>query len=103
MGCCNSISKVVAIIEDTAKKYHPNDYKLFMVRRESGDTLEDIYQIGLVVLPNDEQNTQMYREFKKMRLDPHSCIKSVYSQVDLRDTRIVDLFVIQIEIEEVHA
>jgi len=99
MSCCITYDEALAKIEEIATKYHPNDYKIFVAKREGKGIIRKT-QIGLVVKPNDIKNTSMFEELMSLQnFADTSCIKLLYSQIDLRDTRMVDFFLLEIETE----
>jgi len=100
MSCCLTYAEAIAKIREIAEIYHPTDYKIFVARREPRGLFYAI-QVGLTVTPDDIKNTSMFRDFEKLQDSTDtSCIKTLYSQVDLRDTRTLDLFVLEIELED---
>jgi len=97
MGCCADYSEAKTIVENIVKAYHPVDYKIFVARREARGNII-IYSMGVVVLPKEENNA-MFKELVDLQSNSSTdCIKIKYSQVDLRDSRMVDLFILDIEV-----
>ena len=101
MGCCVSYEVAKATIEEIVQRYHPQDAKIFLARRESSGGLERKVQVGVVVKPDDMKNSQMFDEFIALGLQANSCTRVLYSQVDLRGANMVDLFILEVITEVV--
>ena len=94
--CCLSFADSKAKIEEIAKVHHPDDYKIFIARREAVG-MEETKHLGLVVKPNDKVNDAMFNQFIELQASSlTSCIKILNSQVDVRDGRMIDLFLFEI-------
>ncbi len=94
--CCLSFVEAKAKIEEIAKIHHPDDYKIFIARREAFG-MQETKHLGLVVKPNDEINDAMFKQFMELQASSlTACVKVLNSQVDVRDGRMIDLFLFEI-------
>ena len=94
--CCLTYAEAKAKIEAIAKLHHPNDYKVFVAHRQS-DGVELVRKLGLVVKPDDAKNDTMFKAFVELKASTATdCIKILHSQVDVRDGRLIDLFLFEI-------
>lgn len=96
MSCCLSFADAKAKVTEIVELYHPDDYKIFIARREANGT-EYVKHLGLVVKPNDDVNDAMFKQFVELQATASTaCIKILSSQVDVRDGRMIDLFLFEI-------
>ena len=98
--CCLSFAEAKAKIKEIVESYHPDDYKIFIARREALGIAETKH-LGLVVKPDDEKNDEMFKKFTELQASSVTdCIKILSSQVDVRDGRMIDLFLFEITTKE---
>ena len=97
MSCCVGFDASKQIIEDIVKTYHARDYKIFVAHRYATEGITYKVQVGVVVKPDVEKNTQMFEDFMKLHARSDACIKVLRSDINFRDERLVDLFILEIE------
>ena len=99
MGCCLGFdaikTEVVAVIE----QFHPLDYKTFVAHRSGMDGLLYKVHLGVVVKPDVDKNTQMFEALKKLESRTDLCVKMLSSDINFKDEKLVDLFLLEIETE----
>ena len=96
MSCCLDFETQKSTIENVIKQYH-TDYKIFVPRRIATGGIEYKIIVGIVVLPDVDKNTQLFESLIKLQGRTDVCVKVLDSQIDQRDARIVDLFLLEIE------
>lgn len=99
MACCVSYDTAKAQIEEIVKKYYPYDYKFFAPRRTPTGGITYKIELGLVVLPDADKNTQIFEELLKLAEGSGECIAVRDSNINWKDERLVDLFILEITTE----
>lgn len=99
MSCCVGFEASKQIIADICETYHPNDYKIFVAHRVATEGLVYKVQVGVVVKPDVSVNTQMFEAFLKLHARSDVCIKVLQSDINFKETKLVDLFLLEIESE----
>ncbi len=101
MPCCIGFEASKAIIEDVVKQYHPSDYKIFVAQRDAEEGMTYKVRVGVVVKPDVDKNTQMFEDFIKLHSRSDVCIQVLSSNINFKDERLVDLFLLEIESEAI--
>ena len=99
MSCCLGFAESREKIEEVVRQYHPKDFKIFVPRRIATGGLGYKMIVGIVVLPDVQKNTQLFEALLKLQSSTEVCVKVLDSQIDQRDARIVDLFLLEVETE----
>ena len=94
MGCCLGSEESISAIKEVVESYH-SDYKIFSINRTAINVTTYKTSLGVVVLPSDI-NSKMFEDLMKLS-SKQECIKVVSSSIDQRDSKMVDLFVLEIE------
>ena len=100
MSCCVGFEDSKALIENIVKVYHPTDYKIFVAHRyaiDHGTTYK--VRVGVVVKPDVDLNTSMFEDFIKLHARSDACIKVLSSEINFKENRLADLFLLEIESE----
>jgi len=98
MSCCVGFETTKAAIE-AAFEAETTDWKAFIVSRDGDEGLNYKVRIGVVVTHDIDRNTRIWEALLKMQSNASYCIKPVSTQVNFKDDRLVDLFLIDIETE----
>ena len=99
MSCCVGFAASKQIISDICEQYHPQDYKIFVAHRVATEGLTYKVQVGVVVTPDVSKNTEMFEAFIKLHARSDVCIRVLQSDINFKDTKLVDLFLLEIESE----
>lgn len=99
MSCCVGFAQTKQRIESTVEAFHPGDYKIFIISRETTADITYKIRLGVVVKPDVDKNTSMFEELKKLESNTGNCIKVISSAINFRDEKLVDLFLLDIEAE----
>jgi len=100
VSCCLDFESQKSTIENIIKQYH-TDYKIFVPRRIATGGIAYKIIVGIVVLPDVDKNTQLFEALLKLQGSTEVCVKVLDSQIDQRDARIVDLFLLEVESEAI--
>jgi len=99
MSCCLDFAGAKNSIEEIVKK-HTDDYKIFIIKRDAKSAIEYTVTIGVVVLPDIEVNTSMFEELLGLNSQKNGCIKVLSSDIDMRDSTVVDLIILEALIQK---
>jgi len=98
MGCCIDFNKSRKKLEDIVSRYY-KDYKIFTISRDGVTALGYKVRVGIVVLPDDKQSNILFEALLILNTTVGSCIKAIGSTIDKQDTKMVELFVVEIKVE----
>ena len=97
MGCCiDNLEEQIATIEDVVSSFY-EDYKIFTISRQRVGAAKYKTTIGLVVLPS-KKNDELFKSLMRLSGSSANCIELIESTIDQRDAKMVDLFVLEVEI-----
>jgi hypothetical protein len=99
MSCCVGFAQTKQRIESVVEAFYPDDYKIFAISREALADITYKIRLGVVVKPDVDKNTSMFEELKKLESNTGNCIKVVSSNINFKDEKLVDLFLLDIEVE----
>jgi len=99
MGCCVGFAAIKTEIEAVVAQFHPTDAKTFVAHRSGMDGLNYKVHLGVVVKPDVDKNTQMFEALKKLESRTDLCVKMLSSDINFKDEKLIDLFLLEIETE----
>ena len=97
MGCCVGFEEAREVLEKMVSSYF-DDYKLFTISREVVSALVYKVRVGVVVLPQEGDSSRLFEALLALNTSVESCIKVRNSTIDKQGSKMIELFVVEIEI-----
>lgn len=99
MSCCRGFVYSKDLIAEIATRHCGTDFKIFTISREAVTALEYKIRLGLVAQADTTRNTKLFEELLMLGSRSDACVKVIKSDINFKDSRLIDLFVLEIESE----